>query len=294
MENRRRNASLSRFDSASYAGLDSFDSQQWYLALRIRQYLADVLDQYYFGPLPSASVMLEVGEALAALKRNPLTLDKRIVSMFDPVLTGSSYVGVRSLTLGKLFEEVSRVPQELANEISAYFLLPPVQKLFVDPALRGRLDEVIRGCSTSESAAAIVLVDLDLPDSELLRHFAGWLTSRRVPAPRPVPAPRFKKPDLRRWVSMGLLPCIDLLLLSTEEKVRIGKRQISSTIHKGEPQKLSSIAKTTLPLARQFLSGGPRGAALMRRLLTDADFEVAERKRTRERLSARKERREDK
>jgi hypothetical protein len=132
------------------------------------------------------------------------------------------------------------------------------------------------------------MVDLKLPDYILKTQFQEWLSEMRTAErQRHEGLSKHKGPSRAKWIDMGLLPCIDLLLWASEQDTEISMLDLAFAIHKGDVNKEDSIRKTTVPLATSFLQGDYRARHLLHVLLAESASEMAEPERARRRLAKR-------
>lgn len=91
-----------------------------------------------------------------------------------------------------------------------------------------------------------ITVDLNAPDSAILKSFKEWLKKERTNSPIDAGAP--KKPAFNWWSDYGLLPYLDLNLWSLETDNHIPDRVMANAIF-GDTFGEDRLRKTVKPLA---------------------------------------------
>jgi hypothetical protein len=100
-----------------------------------------------------------------------------------------------------------------------------------------------------------VMVNLSFPNLVLREHFDIHLQRLRLDHGRPAAA-RSHEPDLREWEQMGVLPCLDLLLWSKEQRRSMPESVLVSALGRGGQTDKDTIRRTVRPLAVNLLSPG--------------------------------------
>jgi hypothetical protein len=147
-----------------------------------------------------------------------------------------------------------------------------------------------------DQARGMLVVDLELPNHILKTQFEEWLTEMRT-SESDRSEETFRNhywPSRETWVSIGLLPCMDLLIWELQNQKKILMRNLAFAIHNGDVTRQDSIRKSTLPLAAGFLEGSYRADRLLRSLLAEAAIDLMEPERARRRISNRIKRKKDK
>jgi len=99
----------------------------------------------------------------------------------------------------------------------------------------------------------IYQVDYNFTDEFLIESFKRCLTTARKKHKSSYHAP-YRKADFMAWTKLGILPYIDLLMWSMEEKKHITHRVLASALYPDGDKGEETIRKTTAPLVEEILS----------------------------------------
>lgn len=103
--------------------------------------------------------------------------------------------------------------------------------------------------SDDDSASPVISIDLGATDAVLIASFEAWLKEVRAQQPE---ISKRNRPAYKDWTRYGLLPYLDLLIWSKENKRHIPRRIFSAAVSrydKGE----SAFSKTVVPLAASLM-----------------------------------------
>lgn len=260
----------------------------------------DLLDEQMFPGIHDPAMKL-----LTALRKDPLDFPKAIArlaasghpevaSSFESMYStdGSSEIWrqnqVHSLTVEELFEQERAIPDQKRKAANSHAAQSLGELLTYGPIRQDWMCEPVYRHTTHRGALGLVMVDLKLPDYILKTQFQEWLVEMRTGGrQRHEGSSKHKGPSRAKWIAMGLLPCIDLLLWASEQDKEISMLDLAFAIHKGDVNKEDSMRKTTVPLATSLLQGDHRARHLLHVLLAESASEMAEPERARRRLAKR-------
>jgi hypothetical protein len=213
-----------------------------------------------------------VMRALASIRESPICdtgsgpFNKKPFTGYD---ARSSVV--RSMTLQDLYKIERKVRLTLTPEQIQY-----ARKLTEDASPSGILRflycrEWMYGTIDGECISIgplPVMIDLSFPNRVLITHFEKHLRRlRTISGGRPREAAH-KFPDLKRWSSMGVLACIDLLLWGIERNARIPDRLIADALqsqrYNVEEVDEEKVRKTLRPLALNLVDSFSTGTTYRR------------------------------
>lgn len=265
------------FDLKKYECAVALDAENWTFQIAVRfacfHHLGVMRSPEPYLPEWDAPIL----KALASLRSNPIVV--RNSPPFDHKVFSWCYetpaAAVRPMTRLDLYSIDRRVRQGLTRR-----QIEHIQWLVMheSPAAFLAAETTYLNVSVEEDCDGLfklpMMIDLRFPNKILREHFEIYLQRmRRRGGGRPSEASK-KSPDLAKWGSVQLLPCIDLLLWEKEQDGRIPDSVLVKAYGpKGQVDR-EMIRKTIRPLAEALLSshGFPRT-----RLGALAHSELAER-----------------
>lgn len=109
---------------------------------------------------------------------------------------------------------------------------------------------------TQISNEVMANIDLDVPERLLIESFTAFIRQAKTRGFASThEGDRFRTPNFKEWVRVGLLPYLDLALWGIEEDVTIPNRVYCNAIFPYADEGEDVIRKTTAPLAQQTLDG---------------------------------------
>ena len=252
------------FRLSKYEGIEGFGAYEWYHHLVARVECGSRLVWH-----TGEHDFIFVENILSRLRRNPLLLCEEVLSVARPlhiqIRDVKERTGVRSITFEALQGKDTDRPREFR---------------FGPGGVDWRREPVFHSVY-SENTAALLIIDLNLPDSILHRQFRSCLSDLRA-LERPS-LPKHYGPDLRKWRDVKLLPCLDLLLWGMQQNRKPSQSELRRALFPLEPSKADVVRKTTLPLAFNFVgSAHSSHRGLLHRLAVEVAYESRERERARE------------
>lgn len=237
-ETRLKNASLlpDWFDLTKYDDAKDLSSIDWYWQIAARAYLAQHI--VWAAPMPFYEKRKDDPIAMQALKNqqnaDSLLAVTRKTPIFD--ITTQLHTGI---SIADFLDKPS-AGVSYATE--------------VDVKRHGGESAVVR--HTRVSNEVIANIDLDVPERLLIESFTTFIRQAKERGTASTQKEdRFRTPNFKEWVRVGLLPYLDLTLWSFEEDVTIPNRVYCHAIFPYADEGEDVIRKTTAPLAKQALDG---------------------------------------
>jgi hypothetical protein len=270
------------FKRSKYKDIGELDLLSWYKQLWVRQYCSGVTGIYRdFWHALNPDIPKRVPQIINALRLNPLGAEKIVNDTMKSRLEGflpenlrATSSGVHSLTMSEFFEQVATLTDEKRSLLFSYVNLPGEGQLAL---YTKNNDWMVQTVDIHQREGFwnghLLSINLDLSQDFLLSSFREWLSAKRNE--------REKLGDLvpyayniREWINMGLLPCMDLLMWADEAGTSLSNRFITRAIHDDGLARESATARTTIPCARDFLNSGNKSLMQLVRLRADAAAEI--------------------
>ena len=206
----KKKIDLSWFDLNNYKSLKHFDLAQWINVLGFRMRLNYLLKEKK-GDY-SDEEKSQIDSIISTIKYNPLQ------SPFEDFSTGESTdssfsfntCSVRSTSL-YLFAKIAldcRLEDWVKDPINTDPFIPVDLVFHKNPSL-------------GDMSLTNVLVDLSSSDEQISQDFLYWLAHYRRDTGYYAPKKNFTEKNLDEWISMQLLPYIDLTLIALHEGTSI-------------------------------------------------------------------------
>jgi hypothetical protein len=271
------------FKLSNYKEIGKWTLLDWYKHLLARQYCMGAV-----GPYRDLWMDLNPGmphpahEVLKALRLDPLGADKAVEECMASELNGFLpkdvllNLGVRSLTMSELGAQLSNLNEEKRSAVYLYANLNMSANVHFSVRNRAWLSQTVEMHQLQGDHKHLLEIDLDLPQEILVSQFRDWISDKQAQRSelgwQAIP----HAPNIKRWIEMSLLPCMDLMIWAAEESKKLSTPYIARAIHNDGLARESATAKTTIPMARDFLSHGKRSALLLRRLRVEAAAEIGD------------------
>jgi hypothetical protein len=266
------------FKLSKYRNLGNLDLTGWVKHLSVRQFCMEVVGPPRTPPIYLTAYGFDQGhKILKALRVDPLSNAEALneVSSLDGFLPQNIRytLGVHTLRMSDLRDQLAEMDRStrrilcgnLSREKSVEFYRN-------DRNWASREVDAYRNYGVTKQ---LLVVDPTLAQEVLVNQFRDWLSNQQSSKQPGQFEGKYYAPDIRGWIAMGLLPCMDLMLWAAEKRVHFSKRDITRAIRDDGLARESATTKTTIPLAHDFLNEGPRSVMLLRRLRVEAAAELA-------------------
>jgi hypothetical protein len=271
------------FRLSKYKGLGNLDLVGWYRHLSVRQHCMRAVGpdrDFWLELTPTA--FDSTSKILNLLRVNPLSEDK----LFDEVMSSqmsdflpeniSHTLGVHSLTMSDLCDQLAAINEEKRCQLCSYGDLSVAWAWEFNLRNRDWISQEVYAHQRDGTREHLLAVDLSLSQDVLVNQFRDWLSGKQREKRPGRTKVKYHAPDPRKWLAVNLLPCMDLMLWAAEKDIHFSKRDLTKAIQANGLARESATAKTTIPLAQDFLNQGKRSSMLLRRLRVAAATELVE------------------
>jgi Family of unknown function (DUF6387) len=274
------------FKLSKYKDIGKLTRLDWYIHLSVRRDCLNAVGShrdFWFETEPQACKSAR--QILKGLRRDPLRADKTVEQVMEGELECflaqniTTSLAVRSLSMSALCDHLSGVTEEKRAAVCSYVNLEMREQMEFREANQEWLSQTVHVHRRTRDYyywRELVEVDLNLPQDVLLRQFREWISEKQRERNEQGSQATPYAPNLKSWVEIGLLPCMDLMLWAAEKDVVLTTREIAMAIHDGGLARESATAKTTIPLARDFFRHGKKSSLLLRRLKVEIAEDLAE------------------
>lgn len=264
------------YDLAKYKAADQLNALEWYWQLTARL----ELDNFVSHLTPSerscgpddprfSDSILKSRELIEEMRCGPI-LDLGDRGMAEKFLNGfltppaAPEIGLASL--GDISRQLEKLPSS-TESVARKFLGggrgPYDSKLINSPLSTGQ------GEFPND---VLINVSLALPEKLLIENFTTFIRSaKRAPESEDGFVARYRKPDFKEWIRLGLLPYIDLTIWEKEEDVTIPYRVMADAIFPSGEGGEEIIRKTTSKLANQLFQKNTLNALAILHAIEEAD-----------------------
>jgi hypothetical protein len=265
------------FKLSKYRNLGNLDLTGWFKHLSARQICMDAVDP------PGTRVYLTAygfdvcHKALRALRVDPLSDAKALndLTSLDGFLPQNIRytLGVHTLRMSDLSGQLAAMDRGTRRMLCGNLSREKREEFY--RSNRNWATQEVDAYRIYGVTKRLLVVDPTLPQEVLVNQFRDWLSIEQSEKRADGFEGKYYAPDPRRWIAMGLLPCMDLMMWAAEKRVNYSKRDITRAIRADGLARESATAKTTIPLALDFLNGGHRSLMLLHRLRVEAAAELA-------------------
>lgn len=242
---------LSWFDLKNYAPLKEFNLEEWENRLGIRARLNYIISQNLQDKEKD-----EVNHFVTWIKNNPLKHyvywdpeedlnndNNSSITLYDS-FPFDSYT-VKSTTIGfmKRLMKDERIKAWESDSNNENYLAMPIDLILQQNSEPG------------DMATTHVVVDLYGTDEQIMKDFAYWLENYRNEIGFSVPKKDFTEKQINEWISLNLLPYLDLTLITKAEGYSITQSKLGNVLFPDEIDIDSTerIRRTVKPKAEWIL-----------------------------------------
>jgi hypothetical protein len=248
-------------------GGDSGRAAGWYVQLYIRarciSLLADGHDLAPILGLIREEPVIDVG------KHGLLSEHYHSGIFYQQPIIEESKQGVHALTVHELYLAAINMPEDRQILAKTYIerLLQAISGTLTEPHSISREDarflyEPMHRVLPKPIDAALLSVNLMLPDRELVAQFKAFLPLLRKECEATTYGEKWHRPDFREWARLGVLPYLDLVIWAKETDTKIPYQVLEEALFPGPEGSEDRVRKTTAPKAAELIS--PRSLAYLR------------------------------
>ena len=178
-------------------------------------------------------------------------------SIDAPIIEASLH-GVHSLTVHEFYLAAINMDERTQTEVREFFEVVLGHKKNADPSFRLNRPAFLFGAVHDVLAKpldqALLCVNLQLPDRELVEQFKAYLPKLREECQAQYYKSKWHKPDFLEWERLRVLPFLDLLLWQAEQNVKFTFNNMEQILFPDGESSEDRVRKTTAPKANELVS----------------------------------------